>query len=307
MNNLKALHYALALNEHRNFTAAARSLGISQPALSRAVQNLEKDLGVPLFDRSKSDVKCTPFGKAYLDRAANILRQLKEAEQEVRMMSGLEKGTLRVGFGPVYAASLAGSAVGEFVAENPHIKVRMSTGGWAILSKKLLAGEIDLYVGEISVLEDYRESKIIPLSTQSGVFFCRPDHPLLKKAPVKVGDMAEYPLATVQMAPRITSFLKEMVRLEKASHGVMVARPLIECEDFFVTKRVVASSRAIGLATLYVLRDELKAGTLRELKVSGNRLASQGGVVIKEGITLSPSAQVFISYLLDCDHHFAKA
>ncbi len=306
MSSLKFIKYALVLNEHRSFTEAARSLGITQPSLSRAIQKLEGDLGVPLFDRNRSDVKPTPFGEVYLERAAGILRQLEEAEQEVRMMSGLEKGALRVGFGPVYVASLAASAIGKFVADYPLIEIRIITGGWAGLSQKLLAGEIDVYVGEISVLEKYGELKTIPLSTQAGVFFCRPDHPLLHKSPVKVEDLAEYPFATVQLAPRVRSFLAGLVHTEKASHGFVVARPPIECEDFFVTKRVVANSQAIGLATIYVLRDELETGTLRELKVEGNRMASVGGVVIKDGTTLSPSAQAFISYLLRCDRNFGK-
>ena len=221
-------------------------------------------------------------------------------------MSGLEKGTLRVGFGPVYVASLAGPAVGRFVAEHPRVEVRLSTGGWAGLSRKFLAGGMDLYVGEISVLGDYEELKIIPLSTQAGVFFCRPDHPLLERAPVEAADLAAYPLATVQLPQRITVFLAEMLRVQRASHGVTVARPPIECEDFFVTKRVVAHSNAIGLATGYVLRDELAAGTLRELKVRGNRLSSQGGVVVREGATLSPAAQVFIAYLMEADQAYGR-
>lgn len=129
MDSLKSLYYALALDQHRNFTAAARDLGISQPALSRAIQKLEKDLGVPLFDRKKTEVTPTPFGETYLGRAANILGQLQEAERELHMMRGMKIGTLRVGFGPVYVASLAGPAVGRFVADYPQIKLRISTGG----------------------------------------------------------------------------------------------------------------------------------------------------------------------------------
>ncbi|MCF8033197.1 MAG: LysR family transcriptional regulator [Desulfarculaceae bacterium] len=307
MKSLKALHYALALYEARSFTAAARSLGISQSALSRAIQKLEKDLRVSLFDRSRSAVKPTPFGEAYLGRADDILRQLEDAEREVRMMSGLEKGTLRVGFGPVYSASLAGPAVGSFVMENPNLEVRITLGGWPYLFKTLLTDEIDLYVGEISVLAQYAGLKTIPLSTQSGVFFCRPGHPLLEQDSVTVEDLAQYPFASVQLPPRIQGFLKEIVSLDKTAGGVEIARPPIECDDFFVTKRVVFNSQAVGLASSYVLRDELEAGTLQELKVTGNRLSSQGGVVAKDQTTLSPSAQEFISHLLDCDRNYAPA
>lgn len=307
MGSLKILRYILAVNEQRNFTAAARGLGISQPALSRAIQKLERDLGVPLFDRGKTEVVPTPLGKAYLRRAADVLGQLQEAEQELRLMSGMKKGTLRVGFGPVYVAGLAGPAVGRFVADYPNIELRISTGGWTGLMQRMQSGELDLYVGETSSLEHYAEYKIIPLSTQSGIFFCRPDHPLLEKAPVRVEELATYPLATLQLPTRAKIFLKNMVQLQNSPQGVMVARPAIECEDLFLTKRVVANSLAIGLAIYNLLRDEFKAGTLRELPVRGNRLATQGGVVIRDGVTVSPSAEAFISYLLESDNELAKA
>ncbi|MCB2228710.1 MAG: LysR family transcriptional regulator [Desulfarculaceae bacterium] len=307
MTSLKAITYALALNEHRSFTAAARSLGISQSALSRAILKLESELGVPLFDRSRPEVAPTPHGEAYLGKASKIIGQLDEAEQEIRMMSGLENGTLRVGFGPVYVASLAGPAVGRFVADHPRVKVRISTGGWAGLSQKFLAGGMELYVGEISVLSSYEELRTIPLSTQSGVFFCRPDHPLLARAPVELAELAAFPFATVQLPQRITAFLDELLVVQKASHGMTVARPPIECENFFITKRVVAHSNAIGLTTGYVLREEFESGALRELKVKGNRLSSQGGVAVKSGATLSPAAQAFISYLVEADRSYGAA
>lgn len=131
------------------------------------------------------------------------------------------------------------------------------------------SGELDLYVGETSALEDCAEYKVIPLSTQSGVFFCRPDHPLLETAPARVEDLAAYPLATLQLPTRAKIFLQDMVQVEKSAEGVVVARPAIECEDLFLTKMVVANSLAVGLATQNVLRSDFEAGTLRELTVRG--------------------------------------
>ena len=100
MFELRLLRHALALARYRNFARAAEALHLTQPSLSRSIAVLEKDLGVRLFDRSKSGVRPTAYGELLLQRGAALVGGEDELRREIQLLAGLETGTLCIGAGP---------------------------------------------------------------------------------------------------------------------------------------------------------------------------------------------------------------
>src|SRR5215470_4001445 len=96
---IRRLEMALALDTHRNFQRAARALGVSQPALTRALQTLEKEFGARLFERGKAECEPTAFGRIVLARARRIVSEVAEARREIDLLHGLETGEFRVAIG----------------------------------------------------------------------------------------------------------------------------------------------------------------------------------------------------------------
>src|SRR5262245_8321023 len=94
---LRRLEMMVAIDTHRSFNRAARALGISQPSLTRALQVLESEVGVRLFERGKTDCEPTEFGRIMLNRGRRILSEMAEARREIALLQGLETGEFRIG------------------------------------------------------------------------------------------------------------------------------------------------------------------------------------------------------------------
>ena len=121
---LRQLSHALAVWRHGSFRRAAAEQHLSQPALSRSIQNLEESLGVLLFDRQTTEVTPTAFGEALLRRAETILIEAAELEREMKLMKGLDIGRFSVAMG-VYAAEMSGNLpLAEFLSAHPGLLLR---------------------------------------------------------------------------------------------------------------------------------------------------------------------------------------
>src|ERR1700731_4701727 len=95
---LRHLRYFMAIGEEQHYGRAARRLRVAQPALSRQIQDLEKELGFALFDRLPRGVKLNSAGKLFLEDARRILQEVEEAKLRAERVATGKAGTLRVGF-----------------------------------------------------------------------------------------------------------------------------------------------------------------------------------------------------------------
>src|SRR5216684_478662 len=95
---LRHLRYFVGVGEEQHFGRAAERLHIAQPALSRQIQDLEKEIGFPLFDRLPRGVKLSAAGKLFLEDARRILAEVQEATRRAERVAKGKAGTLRVGF-----------------------------------------------------------------------------------------------------------------------------------------------------------------------------------------------------------------
>jgi len=111
---LHHLRYFVATAERSSITDAARALHVSQPAVSRAVRQLEDEIGVELLERAKQRVKVTAAGVAFLVRARQILCDMETAKQQVREAYGGERRTLRLGFVTTFLDDLVAPVMREF-------------------------------------------------------------------------------------------------------------------------------------------------------------------------------------------------
>jgi DNA-binding transcriptional LysR family regulator len=170
----------LEIAKQNSFRAAAKELHLSQPALSRSIQRLEAFLGVKLFDRGSKKVNLTVFGEALLPRAATIVNSFHDANQLIDAMRGVKAGEFKVGFGPVYADLLAALSIGHYSKMYPRIKIHTLVGRFTELIEALSNGQIDIFVGDTSILAPRRKYWFVPLKERVAVYCCREKHPILQ-------------------------------------------------------------------------------------------------------------------------------
>ena len=122
---LRYMKYAYAVYEERSFTAAAKKLYISQPALSLTIRKLEEALGYPVFERSGKTVSLTPPGEKYIRAVEKILRIQADLEKELDDMRLLHTGQLRIGCSAVICAGMLPKVLKSFMEKYPGIQVEL--------------------------------------------------------------------------------------------------------------------------------------------------------------------------------------
>ena len=128
VHSIRQIEVVKALAKHHHFGLAAKALGVSQPALTRSLKQLETDLGVSLFDRQ--GVTPTAFGEIVLRHGEPAAAELHELMREITLAKGLEIGELRIGAGPYPADISAERAIGALSTRHPNVLVELRISGW---------------------------------------------------------------------------------------------------------------------------------------------------------------------------------
>ncbi|PJM93143.1 LysR family transcriptional regulator [Streptomyces sp. CB01373] len=188
---LRQLEYFVAVAEEMSFSRGARRQNVVQSAVSTAVGKLERELGTPLFDRSKLRIELTPAGRAFLAEARSTLHAAQRAKDAVTGFHGRLSGTVDLGTlmssGPVDVPA----ALGRFHAAYPLVSVRLRQGpaGSAGHVAAIAEGSLDLAL--VSLSGKPAMVSLRPLVEEPMVFLCRPDHALARRRQIRITDLAD--------------------------------------------------------------------------------------------------------------------
>jgi DNA-binding transcriptional LysR family regulator len=141
---LPQLAYFVAVAETRHFTRAAARMAVAQPSLSQQIRALERDLGAPLFHRTRGNVTLTDAGEALLPIARRILADAEAARREIREVSQLGRGRVRLGATPSLCTGLLPSMLAAFRSRYPRVELVIHEGGSRDLQQELAEGALDL-------------------------------------------------------------------------------------------------------------------------------------------------------------------
>jgi DNA-binding transcriptional LysR family regulator len=176
--DLRSIRYLVTIVDEGTFARAAAKLRVTQPALSRSVQALERALGVKLLDRGKSGAVATAFGRLLIERGRTLLSDATSITREISLLSGAETGELSVGAGAYPAEICVGPAAGRLLAQRPGLRLRIALGDWPDLTQQVLSEKLDLAVCDIADAERNSRLCVEALPQRQGVLFCRAHHPL---------------------------------------------------------------------------------------------------------------------------------
>ncbi len=140
---LRHLRYFIAVAERLNFSRAAEELGTAQPSLSQQIRQLEREVGVDLFDREKRRVRLTPAGAEFLAGARAIVAQVADTVARTRETARGLRGELRVGYATSAMFSTLPAAIREYRAMHPDVRITLRAMGPTEVVAALEAHEID--------------------------------------------------------------------------------------------------------------------------------------------------------------------
>lgn len=211
--DIKHLQYFIEVSNHKSFSRAADHLFITQPTISKMIKNLESELGVELFDRSRKQLILTDAGHIILEQAKLIDKAFQNLKVELDNLTGLKKGHIRIGLPPIFNAHLFLKVVSIFHEKYPGITFELVENG----SKKI----------EEDVEKNLLDVGVIVLPTNDEVF----DHFSLMKEDLKLILHPSHPLAE-----------KEKVNLEELANESFI----LFNKDFVLNDRIILSCKKAG-------------------------------------------------------------
>jgi DNA-binding transcriptional LysR family regulator len=192
--DLRHLRYFQAVAEELSFSKAARRLRIAQPALSRAVQELEQDLGTRLIDRNRRTVSLTPAGTVLLGETAVVLERLDESLRRVKRTAAGEEGELRLGYIGPPTQPFLGRLLAEYRLRFPkvsvHLEERTPERVWEMVAK----GRLSVALTRPVPGQGERALSTLLLRQEPLGIVVRADHPLAEKKSIAWKDLAQEPL-----------------------------------------------------------------------------------------------------------------
>lgn len=251
MIDLRNLRYVVTVARRLSFARAAEELGISQPALTRAVQAVEKRFDIRLFDRDRSGVKVTAQGRAMLDSAVALLANADDMERQWDLTARGQSGDVCFGMAPMPARALLSATVLERLAAAPGVRniavVRNVDALWPLL----VAGEIEFFVAAEGQVPDTVPVRAEALGTFPNSLIVRRGHPLL----TGTYNDARFPVLTSSR-----SGMSHAAGLDELADGA----PHV-IEDFGALVQLTASSDAIWRTSSHAVAEEIRSGILCEL------------------------------------------
>ncbi|MDA8740652.1 LysR family transcriptional regulator [Rhodobacteraceae bacterium] len=187
--DLRHIRYLIAVAEELHFHRAAEKLGVAQPALSRAIQHLEIELDVVLFNRNNRSVQITPAGKTFLAGCREVINKMENTIEKTQLTHQGIFGLLRIGYTDVAIAGKLPNLLKSFQDEQPEIILQPHHDVTVSQIQKLDAGSLDVgfVTGPINRLE-YEQCLV---SSESFVCVFYKSHPLAKRKAVRLEELAK--------------------------------------------------------------------------------------------------------------------
>lgn len=290
--DIRKLRHAIALAENRSFRKAAKTVHLSQPALSRSIQSLEQELGVLLFERGAAVIRPTACGEVLLSRAKRVLLETLELERAIVLASKGELGELRLGLGPAAASLLLVPLLSALTVTYPRLRVEVDLGNGDKLLDLLLREQIQIYIGDLRVISSQESLIVEPFPEGNVGFFSRLDHPLARQSKVQIDDVAKYPIAITKFHVSVFDELTEFYGLKQQFDKLVTIR----CDDFETLYRLMLNTDTVMLNTAFVFQSMMKEGFIHEIAVTPSpRVKAKFGVVRLANRTLPHAAETVMN------------
>lgn len=213
------LRQFLVVAEMENFTRAAESIGLSQPALSRSISRLEEDLGQPVFQRQSRKVVLTDAGNLLLSRAQQILAIVEDTKAEIS--DDGESGRIRLAAIPTIAPFYLPSLLQRFAKEHAKASVTVQEDTTDNLMKRCTQGEIDLAIVALPITAKYLE--VETLFEEELLLVLAPGHPLARRKQIRFSDIEPLPFVLLDEAHCLSDNIQTFCR-QRSFHPVSVER-----------------------------------------------------------------------------------
>ncbi|MGH6990952.1 MAG: LysR substrate-binding domain-containing protein [Stellaceae bacterium] len=288
---LNQLRDVIAIAERGSLRAAARHLGLAQPALSRSIHELERELNAPLFERRARGMTLTPMGAAFVRRASVALKEIQRAGEEVEQLKGGTGGMIVAGLSIAAHLALLPHALGPFRKRYPDVRLHIIEGLFPTLELGLKDGNIDFYVGPRpgrGLPSELVEEKLLD---NTRTILGRKGHPLGKAR--SLHDLTEAEWATTS----ITLHAEDELDALFTSRQLPKPRLVLRSQSALTLIVSLAYSDLLAMVPRQWTAFDITAGALAPILVKEKLSAPPMVMIRRGGLPLTPAADFFVDLM----------
>ncbi|EBS4565704.1 TPA_asm: LysR family transcriptional regulator [Salmonella enterica subsp. enterica serovar Derby] len=287
---LRHLHTFVAVAQQGTLGRAAETLNLSQPALSKTLNELEQLTGTRLFERGRLGAQLTVPGEQFLTHAVKVLDALNTAGQALNRKEDASADVVRVGALPTAALGILPAAIGRFHQQQKSTSLQVATMNNTMLLAGLKSGEIDLGIGRMSDPELMGGLNYELLFLESLKLVVRPGHPLLQET-ITLSRVMEWP---VVVSPKGT-IPRQNAEALLQSQGCKMPAGCIETLSASLSRQLTVDYDYVWFVPSGAVKEDLRQATLVSLPVPTQSAGEPIGILTRVDIPLSTGAQMLIA------------
>jgi DNA-binding transcriptional LysR family regulator len=274
-----------------SYSAAARALHLTQPAVSMQVRQLEKAAGLPLLEQLGRQLHLTDAGRELLRYAAGISDLLREAEDAMKAMQGVGGGELSIAVTST-AKYFAPSLLAEFRRRHPEVRLRLAVSNREAVVRALTENTVDLAV--MGRPPRGLDTEAAAFAQHPIVVIAAPGHALAGRRRVPLEALAGESFVIRERGSGTRNAMEHVF----AERGFK-ARETLEMSSNETIKQAVMAGMGVAFLSMHTIGLELRARRLVLLPVTGLPVMREWFVIHRKGKRLSPAAKAFKSFLLE--------
>jgi LysR family transcriptional regulator, regulator of abg operon len=284
---LNQIRDLLAVVEAGSLRAAARRIGVSQPAISKSIARLEREVQARLLLRTAQGVVLTPAGRAFVARGRVIHGELRKVHDDLAALHGRTEGAVSFGSGPAVTFPLVPDAMSRFRVKWPRAHVRIREGMRNALLPLVRDETLDFSISEKVAPGDEAGLEFKPLVQPELVIAARRGHPLANA--VTLQDLAKANWLVFNL-PGAGGALERTFEL----HGLSPPNALVHCESYATALALVARSDLLALVLGQMLERPITEPFLQRIRTREKVLRPTIGIFSRIGAPLSPTAAAMV-------------
>lgn len=278
---LRQIRLFLQIADSGGLTAAGVLLGLSQPAVSKSLAELEDLLGVKLFARLGRRLVLTPEGDAFRRHAKEAVASLDAGAQAIRGENGRQR--ISVGLLPTVSTRFFPAVVGRFLQDPPAVTLSVETGSHPFLLQKLRGRQMDLMIGRMPNPVEMPGLDFEYLYEEPIVAVVKAGHPAVRQSIARI--LREYPV----ILPTRESIIRKNVDEYLAALGLAGLEPAVETSTLALGRGLLLASDAIWFISKGVVENEVEAGQLVPIALGATFLSGAVGMTTITGIAVPPA------------------
>ena len=293
--NLKPRHLQLlvAMDDYRSLGRVAENVNVTQPAVSKTLGELERGLGVKLFERNSRGIRPTIYGECLVRHARNVLSNLNIARDELRELVSGSKGSTHIGALPAAMPALLPTSLALLKQRSPLTSVMVRESTMETLLPELRQGTLDLLVGTLAPNRAATDLNEKILSEDPVVLVSGVHHPLTDRKRLHWSDLADYPW----VLPPVGSLKREPLEAAFERHGVPMPQNRIETASVHMIRIYLQLTDSIAVLAGGVAKHYQALGLISILPLELPKMLRPVGMMWSRHRPLSPSTKLMMQCL----------